>query len=112
MTGDTDREFNVETVAAALARLNRFHRMLFWADQYHGLNCAEIAARLHLSPRQVAWQMRIMIARFVLAAEDVERGQREKPGARAKRLLESLVWTIKLRPSRRLRRAPSPPPIS
>ena len=93
MSGDTSPDI----VAKALQRLNRFHASLFWADKYHELSSREIANRLRMPEELVASQMRIMIARFVLAAEDVEAGRHERMTAKCKRVFGSLVWTIKLR---------------
>lgn len=86
-----------QTVVQALRRLNRLHRALFWAEKYHELSCREIARRLRLPEELIASQMRIMSARFVLAANDVEIGRPESRAAKAKRLFGSLAWTINLR---------------
>jgi hypothetical protein len=90
------RSIDPKPVAQALRRLNRFHQALFWAQKYHGLSDREIAQRLRTSEELLASQLRIMRARFILAAEDVETGQRERITAKGRRLFEGLAWIIKL----------------
>ena len=85
-----------ETVVQALRRLNRFHRTLFWAERYHELSYPEIAERLRVPEQRVSSQIRVMTARFILAADDVEVGRREGIAAKAKRLSDGLGWTMKL----------------
>lgn len=97
MNDDTSSGIDPDIVAKALRRLNRFHASLFWADKYHELGSREIANRLRMPEELVASQMRIMIAMFVLAAEDVEVGRPERMTAKCNRLFGSLVWTMKLR---------------
>lgn len=97
MTDEVTWNVDPETVTQALRRLNGFHRALFWAEKYHELSYREIADRLRIPEELVVREMRIMIARFVLAAELVESGRPEGMFAKSKRLVGSLTWTLKLR---------------